>query len=335
MATCLVTGVAGFIGSHLAEKLLAAGHKVIGVDKMADNYDQRLKQANLAELSRQREQGDFAFLQADLGTLELDLVRLLQEENVGFVFHQAARAGVRASWGAEFARYVADNILATQRLLEACRVVPVRRFIYASSSSVYGASEEACAGVPLSEDQMVLPHSPYGVTKLAAEHLCLAYYRNFGIPVVALRYFTVYGPRQRPDMAIYRLLDALQHDRPFPVYGDGGQRRDFTYVDDIVRANVLAAEAPAQNVVGKAFNIGCGQTWTLLELIREAESVAGRKAIICHRPSQSGDVAGTWADISRAKALMGWQPEVQLPEGLERQFRWQANLSRGFPKGAN
>ncbi len=312
-----------------------SGHRVVGVDKLAANYDPRVKLANLAGLLRK---DNFEFVCADLG--ELDIASLLLRERVELIFHEAALAGVRDSWGSGFTRYVSDNIVATQKLLEACLAVPVRRLVFASSSSVYGAGENqsrdepgarACdiangsaTVAPTTEIHPTSPHSPYGVTKLAAESLCLAYYRNFDVPTVALRYFTVYGPRQRPDMAIHKLLDALCHDLPFSVYGDGGQRRDFTYVDDVIRANLLAAEATVETVAGKAFNIGCGRTWALLDVVREAEEVTGRKAVLRQDTSKSGDVPNTWADISRANAILGWRPEIQLREGLERQFRWQS-----------
>src|SRR3990172_3831340 len=241
--TCLVTGVAGFVGSHLAERLIRDGHFVIGVDCFSDYYPRWMKENNLAQLRRDAR---FHFIEADL--LELDLAALLRGESssirqramgdnarwdagdghVDYVFHLAAQAGVRESWGRNFDIYVRSNILTTQRLLEAAKELPLMKLVYASSSSVYGDAE----AFPTSEDVTPHPVSPYGVTKLAGEHLCLLYWRNYGVPAVGLRYFTVYGPRQRPDMAFHRFIRAILEGMEIPVYGDGEQTRDFTYVDD-------------------------------------------------------------------------------------------------------
>ena len=222
MGACVVTGVAGFLGSHLTERLLAAGHEVVGVDAFTPFYDPRRKRRNLeAALAHPR----FRLLELDLGAD--DPARLPDAE---LVFHFAAQAGVRPSWGDGFAEYARHNVLATQRLLERYEARPPRRFVYASSSSVYGDAER----LPTRESDLPRPYSPYGVTKLAGEHLCLLYQRNRGLPATALRFFTVYGPRQRPDMAFHRLLEAALDGRPFEVYGDGRQSRDFTYVADAV-----------------------------------------------------------------------------------------------------
>src|SRR5579875_1591040 len=243
---CLITGAAGFIGSHLAERLLAEGHEVCGIDAFTDCYPRQIKERNIEGISASNR---FDFIEGDL--LRLPLVALL--DGVDWVFHLAAQAGVRQGWGNEFVRYIDANVLATQRLLEAAvRAGNVRRFICASSSSVYG--EAAC--LPVNEAAPLRPVSPYGVTKVATEQLCMLYHRNCGLPVVILRYFTVYGPRQRPDMAFYRFCSALINQQPALVYGDGLQTRDVTYVDDVVEANVLAATVPA--AVGLAFNIAGG-----------------------------------------------------------------------------
>ncbi len=228
-ATCLVTGAAGFIGSHLAETLVARGYRVIGVDAFVDFSPRSMKEANLIDLCQAP---TFQFIEADLRTT--DLVTLLT--GIDYVFHLAAQAGVRTSWGDGFAAYVEHNVLATQRLLEAAQQRGVRRVIYASSSSVYGETPT----LPAREDSPPLPISPYGVTKLAAEHLCRLYTIGHELPTISLRYFTVCGPRQRPDMAFHKFIHALLRDEPLPVYGDGEQSRDFTYVGDIVAATLAA-----------------------------------------------------------------------------------------------
>jgi UDP-glucose 4-epimerase len=310
---CLVTGVAGFVGSHLAERLLREGHEVIGVDCFVPYYPRALKEKNLAALLPH---GRFRFIEANL--VNLDLPGLLAEGIEG-IFHQAAQAGVRASWGQEFADYTTLNILATQCLLEAAKTHPLRKFVYASSSSVYGD----VATLPMREDALPKPLSPYGVSKLAAEHLCYLYWKNFGVPAISLRYFTVYGPRQRPDMAFHRFLRLMLQDQPIPVYGDGQQRRDFTYIDDIVEANLLAYQT---SLVGEVFNIGGGTTITLQEAIGVCEEVAGRRAKLEIRPVEKGDVRQTLADVSRATQRLGYRPKVRLREGLEAEWRWVQEL---------
>ncbi|MCJ7806737.1 MAG: NAD-dependent epimerase/dehydratase family protein, partial [Clostridia bacterium] len=240
--TCLVTGVAGFIGSHLVRRLLAEGCRVIGIDCFTDYYDRGIKEKNISDLL---EQARFTMIRRDIVDLEDNWF-----EGVQWVFHQAAQAGVRASWGDQFAHYTHHNVLSTQRLLEWARHSGIERFIYASSSSVYGASGK----LPMHEDDLPRPLSPYGVTKLAAEHLCNLYHQNFALPATSLRYFTVYGPGQRPDMAFHRFIRAILKDEELVVYGSGEQTRDFTYIDDIVEANLSAASA--QNVLGRVYNIG-------------------------------------------------------------------------------
>jgi nucleoside-diphosphate-sugar epimerase len=307
----LVTGVAGFIGSHLAEALIARGHEVVGIDALTDYYNPKLKEANLVGLRRDPR---FHFVRGDLNEIDLGQVA----EGVGVVFHQAAQAGVRASWGREFTIYTRQNVDATQRLLEFFRGRPLRKFVYASSSSVYGETTE----LPMREDSPTCPHSPYGVTKLAAEHLVGLYHRNFGLPAVSLRYFTVYGPRQRPDMAFHRFIAALLAGQPIAVYGDGRQTRDFTFVGDAVAANLAAAD---RGTPGGVFNIGGGSRVPLREVLDLLLSLIGQGEVR-YEARQHGDVTHTWADTTRARAELGFAPAVGLAEGLERQVAWQRQV---------
>lgn len=307
----LVTGVAGFIGSHLAEALLAGGSEVVGIDCLTDYYDPRLKEANLAGL---RAHPRFRFVRADLNEVDLEPVAA----GVDTVFHQAAQAGVRASWGREFTTYTRQNVDATQRLLEFWKGRPLRRFVYASSSSVYGETDE----LPMREDAPVRPHSPYGVTKLAGELLARLYHRNFGVPTVSLRYFTVYGPRQRPDMGFRRFIGWLLEGQPVVIYGDGRQTRDFTFIDDAVEANLAAAE---RGVAGAVYNIGGGSRVTVREVLDLLTRLVGRGEVR-YETRQHGDVTHTYADTSRARADLGFAPRVGLAEGLERQVAWQRGL---------
>jgi UDP-glucose 4-epimerase len=301
---CLVTGVAGFVGSHLAERLLRDGHSVVGVDAFTDYYARALKQGNLQRL---QDHASFTFLEADLNAT--DLVALIGENE--WIFHQAGQAGVRASWGQDFALYTAANITATQHLLEAATRAPnLKRFVYASSSSIYGNAR----ALPVTEETLPQPVSPYGVTKLAGEHLCMLYWHNYHIPTVMLRYFTVYGPRQRPDMAFHKFLKAMLQEAEFTVYDDGYQTRDFTYVADIVEANVQAAQAP--DAAGQVFNIAGGSRVTLREVIKTMEALVGKPARIRYEPPALGDVRDTFADTTRAQHILGYQPRVTLREGL-------------------
>ena len=305
---CLVTGVAGFVGSHLAERLLADGHDVVGIDAFTDYYPRSMKERNIANI---RSYGRFTFVEGNL--LELSLAPLL--DGVDCIFHQAAQAGVRASWGKSFAIYADCNILVTQRLLDTLLAIgqPIKRFVYASSSSVYGNTRV----LPVSEAAMPQPVSPYGVTKLAAEHLCQLYYHNFGIPTVALRYFTVYGPGQRPDMAFHRFCKSIIDHEPLHVFDDGTQTRDFTYVADVVEANVRAATFETQ---GSVMNIAGGSRVTVREVIALLEEISGTKIQVIFEPKQHGDVRDTCADISSAQQLIGYQPLVSLREGLPQEF---------------
>jgi len=303
---CLVTGAAGFIGSHLCERLLHDGHQVIGLDAFTDYYPRARKEANLASL---RAHPWFTFFECDL--LDADLAALLDRTQV--VFHLAGQPGVRASWGKTFECYTRDNVVATQRLLEAARHHALEKFVFASSSSVYGDAET----LPTSESDLPRPLSPYGVSKLAAEHLCYVYWRSFAVPAVAVRYFTVYGPRQRPDMGFHRFLFALLEDRPIEVYGDGEQTRDFTYVGDAVDGTVRAAFGDAE---GEVFNLGGGSRASLNHVLKTMQFLSGRRARVFHRGAQRGDVRHTGADTSRAARYLGYQPRVALATGLRLQL---------------
>lgn len=304
----VVTGVAGFIGSHLAERLLKEGQEVVGIDCFTDYYPRAYKERNLELLLADR---CFNFYEANL--IDMDLVGLL--EDVDYVFHEAAQAGVRASWGENFRVYVENNVLATQRLLEVAKEVKLKKFVYASSSSVYGDAET----YPTSEQVEPEPISPYGVTKLAGEHLCQLYFTNYQLPVTILRYFSVYGPRQRPDMAFHKFIKAMLNGEEIVVYGDGEQTRDFTFVDDIVDANILAMEADA---VGEVFNIGGGSRVTVNQTIRMLEEIVGDDADVRYVESQRGDVRHTAANISKAERFLGYKPRVRIDEGLYQETHW-------------
>lgn len=305
---CLVTGVAGFVGSHLAERLIDLGHEVVGVDRFADYYPRPLKEENLERL---RANPRFRLVEADLA--ESDLGPIV--DGINIVYHQAAQAGVRASWGKTFESYVRDNVFSTQRLLEAVRGRDLQRFVYASSSSVYGDAVE----LPMRETAAPRPHSPYGVTKLAAEHLCELYRHNFGVPTASLRYFTVYGPRQRPDMGFNRFITSTLKGEPIAVYGDGEQTRDFTFVSDIVQANIAASEGRPG-----VYNIGGGSRVTLNEVFAAIGDIAGRSPVLERKEPQAGDVRHTWADTSAAREGLGFTPQVGLREGLTAQVQWHA-----------
>jgi nucleoside-diphosphate-sugar epimerase len=307
--TALVTGAAGFVGSHLCERLLREGHHVIGLDMFADYYPRPMKEANLTGL---RGAPGFRFVEGDL--TRLDLSPLIGEAD--YIFHQAGQPGVRPSWGKDFDVYLDCNVRATQRLLETARTIGrVQRLVYASSSSIYGETRD----LPLREDSLPRPYSPYGVTKLAAEHLCSLYHANYGVPTVSLRYFTVYGPRQRPDMGFHKFIRAALEDRPIVVYGDGEQTRDFTFVADAVEANWLALGPGA---AGQVFNIGGGSRVSVNQVLATLEEILGRPIRREHQPSQAGDVSHTWADTRRAKETLGFVPTVSLRDGLAREVAW-------------
>jgi UDP-glucose 4-epimerase len=301
----VVTGVAGFIGSHLAEALLDRGDEVIGVDCFTLYYDPDRKRANLGHV---QERDGFEFVDADLNAANLP--ELLG--GVDVVFHLAGQPGVRASWGTEFDVYLDQNVLTTQKLLEAAREVELRRFVLASSSSIYGQAEH----FPTSESERPLPVSPYGVTKASAEQLCHLYSTAFGVPATMLRYFTIFGPRQRPDMAFSRFIDSALNGRPVTILGDGGQSRDFTYVSDAVAATIAAGE---NGVAGQAYNVAGGCQATVLEVVETLERILGREVDREHVDPMPGDPRKTGADTSAARRDLGYSPEVGLEEGLTRQ----------------
>jgi nucleoside-diphosphate-sugar epimerase len=306
----LVTGAAGFVGSHLADALLARGDTVVGVDCFTSYYARADKERNLATA---RSAAGFELVEADLR--DCDLAAPL--DGVDVVFHQAAQPGVRLSWSDRFGDYAAHNVLATQRLLEAVRAAsPGARFVYASSSSVYGNQ----ARYPVCEEDLPRPYSPYGVTKLAAEHLCTLYAENWRIASVSLRYFTVFGPRQRPDMSIHRLCEAALGRAVFPRYGDGSQIREFTFVDDVVRANLLAAEAPLPP--GEVLNVAGGAEVTLAELVAIVGELAGAPVAVEEYPRQPGDARRNGGAIDRARDRLGWEPRVALRDGIAAQLAW-------------
>ena len=314
----LVTGAAGFIGSTIAERLIADGHVVVGVDCFTPYYGRAIKEHNLLAL---RDHERFTFIEGDLNTLDLDHVL----EGVEIVFHQAAQAGVLASWGASFSSYIDSNIRAMQRLLEAVRTHPVHRFVYASSSSIYGNTRD----LPARETGMPAPVSPYGVTKLAGEHLCHLYATNFGIPTVSLRYFTVYGPRQRPDMGIHKFIRATLTDQPITIYGDGTQTRDFTYIDDIVEANIQAATRDL--AVGSIYNIGGGSRISVNALVDLIADIAGKRAHVVHSEKQAGDAEHTAADLTAARRDLGFAPSVGHRDGITAEIAWlRAGLAEGW-----
>jgi nucleoside-diphosphate-sugar epimerase len=303
-----VTGSAGFIGSHLSEALVAKGNDIIGLDRFSDYYPASIKRKNITKLLGNSR---FQLIRADLAYD--DISRNL--DGVEVVFHLAAQAGVRASWGNTFDVYVKDNIIATQRLLEAVKKIHLKKFIYCSTSSVYGDAES----FPTSEEALPRPKSPYGATKLAAEGLCNVYRSNFQVPTVILRYFTVYGPRQRPDMAFNRFISSISAGKELTVYGSGNQQRDFTYCADTVAATIMALRAKT----GSIYNVGSGRTVPLLEAISLIEELVGRKAKTKFVETQAGDVEKTSAAINKIKNELGYSPKMNLADGLNRQVAWQ------------
>jgi UDP-glucose 4-epimerase len=304
----LITGAAGFIGSTLAERLVDRGAEVIGLDCFTDYYPRAIKEANLRHL---RAQPAFRFVESSIQ--QADLPSLL--DGITHVFHLAAQAGVRKSWGRDFQTYTVNNVEATQILLEALVDHPVERVVYASSSSVYGDEVQ----IPMREDALPQPVSPYGVTKLAAEQLCHLYYVNYGVPAVSLRYFTVYGPRQRPDMGFHKFLKAARDGRPITVFGDGRQTRDFTFVADAVTAT---ADAGTRGVPGRVYNIGGGSRVSLIEVLDLVGTVSGRRLDLRFEPAQKGDMRDTFADTARARADLDFRPTATLADGLQAEYEW-------------
>jgi nucleoside-diphosphate-sugar epimerase len=307
-----VTGVAGFIGSTLAERLLDDGADVVGIDCFTDYYPRPIKERNLGSALKHPR---FRFIEAAIQ--DTDLAALLNDRT--HVFHLAAQAGVRKSWGRDFAIYTVNNIEATQVLLEACAKLTLERVVYSSSSSVYGD----LVPMPMREDALPQPVSPYGVSKLAAEQLCYLYFANYGVPAVSLRYFTVYGPRQRPDMGFHKFLRATILGEPIGVYGDGEQTRDFTFVADAVHANIAAA---TRGIPGRVYNIGGGSRVSVNEVLDMIGRVAGRRPLVTMDPAQKGDMRHTYADTWLAKMDLGFAPTVGLEEGLAAEYKWLAGI---------
>jgi nucleoside-diphosphate-sugar epimerase len=309
----LVTGAAGFIGSTLSERLLADGADVVGLDCFTDYYPRPMKERNLASLSNDAR---FTFIESTIQ--QADLASILR--GCTHVFHLAAQAGVRKSWGRDFAVYTINNVEATQVLLEAVASARhIERVVYASSSSVYGD----LVAMPMREDALPQPVSPYGVTKLAAEQLCYLYYTNHQVPAVSLRYFTVYGPRQRPDMGFHKFLRAAIRGESMSLFGDGEQTRDFTYVHDAVSATIAAA---TKGVPGRVYNIGGGSRVSMNQVMQIIGRVAGRQLMITRDEAQKGDMRHTYADTTLARHDLGFAPRVGLEEGLAAEFQWLSGV---------
>lgn len=303
----LITGAAGFIGSTLASKLAAEGHEIVGLDNFSSYYDPEIKRRNIARIPPLR----FSLIRGDL--VDAELAAILSDCDV--VYHLAAQPGVNTSWGSTFARYVADNVLATQRLLDASVSAGIHRFVYASSSSVYGSR----VVFPAVEESILRPFSPYGVSKLAAEHLCSVYADNFELSTVALRFFTVYGPAQRPDMAFSRFIRAGLAGDEITIHGDGSQVRDFTFVDDTVDALVRAGTMPV--VGGSVFNVSGGSSASVIEVLDIIRELVGGLRVT-HGPALPGDVRQTGGSSARLREELDWLPAVDLRVGLERQVEW-------------
>ena len=311
MSSCLVTGAAGFIGSTLCEQLLAVGHEVYGIDCFTDYYPKQIKSSNLSILHTHPK---FTFYELDLRVDDLN--SCIQGRDV--VFHEAAMAGLMKSWSA-FNSYSTCNILGTQRLIEAAIRANTPHFIHISTSSVYGKEATSDESSPLH------PISPYGVTKMAAEKLCHAYASEFQLPFTVLRYFSVYGPRQRPDMAYHILIHALLRDQTFTIYGDGTQTRSNTYVSDCVKGTILAFEN-REKVLGETINIGGGDVVSLNEVIAHIESLTHKTANLIYQSARPGDQKHTSAYIEKATRLLGYVPATRFVDGIKEQVHWQSNL---------
>lgn len=303
----IVTGAAGFIGSHLCERLLEEEQNVvIGIDGFIDPTQKPLKLKNIKHLK-----GHPRFQLINENLLEIDWSKVFLKDDV--IYHLAAVPGVRSSWGGNFQLYVENNILVTQRLLEACKNVPLKKFIYASTSSIYGEKDGM-----VSETSIPSPLSPYGVTKLTGEYLCKVYSENDGIPITILRYFTVYGPRQRPDMAFHRFIECILKKKSIPIYGDGEQTRDFTYIGDCVEGTVAALYS--ENVLAETINIGGNERASILEVIEILEELTGQKTTLDFIGKLHGEPRHTWADITKAGQLLNYKPTVSLKEGLQNEL---------------
>lgn len=308
----IVTGCAGFVGSQLSEKLIEKGFTVIGIDSFENYYSLEIKQKNIEKLVKT---DSFKLIKSNI--LDIDLNKII--EHTDFIFHLAGQPGVRASWENNFEIYTKNNILATQRLLESCKNKKIKKFVYASSSSIYGDVDT----FPISEDVKPNPISPYGVSKLAGEHLCHLYHKNFNVPTISLRYFTVYGERQRPDMAFHKFIKNILENKEVVIFGDGRQTRDFTYVRDIIDGTISSAES---DVYGEIFNLGGGSRILLKDAINILKNVVGTDINIVYKDNEKGDVGHTYADIIKAKKLLGYDPKTKLEEGLEKEVEWIKNL---------
>ncbi|MCY7408318.1 MAG: NAD-dependent epimerase/dehydratase family protein [Alkalinema sp. CAN_BIN05] len=314
MGISIVTGAAGFIGSHIAETLLKVGHQVIGIDHFNDYYSPELKRRNILGFINHP---NFKLIDGDIQFLDWNLLL----EDVDIIYHQAAQAGVRASWGTSFRAYTERNINATQVILEAAKDAKnLKRLVYASTSSIYGNAET----LPTSETISPLPISPYGITKLATERMGTVYHDNFGVPFCSLRYFTVYGPRQRPDMGFHKFYKAAIDGKAIDVFGDGRQTRDFTFISDVVAANLAAANCDAAN--GQIFNIGGGSRVVLEDVLDMMGNIMGQPIVRNYIDQARGDARHTSADVTKAKAVLGFNPQVSLHDGLTQEWEWIQGL---------
>ncbi|MFC1509226.1 GDP-mannose 4,6-dehydratase [Candidatus Omnitrophota bacterium] len=306
----VITGAAGFIGSFLSEQLLKLGHDVTGIDNFNDYYSSNIKRLNSISLLKS---DTFHLVESDVQNLDTSILK-----SADYIFHLAGQPGVRSSWGPDFKGYVDNNILVTQRILEAVKhSAALKKFVFASSSSVYGNAQE----LPLKETARPNPVSPYGVTKLTAENLCSVYSYNYHIPIVSLRFFTVYGPRQRPDMAFHRFFKAHLGQKSITVFGDGSQTRDFTYVADIVNG-ILSSAFTQSDSIFTLLNLGSGKRIALSEVIDMIGAITEKPLQVNYMPSEKGDMTDTLADITRARELIGYAPSVELRDGLQEEYSW-------------
>ena len=317
--TAIVTGVGGFIGSNLAERLLKEEYKVIGIDCFTDYYSKKIKLKNLSNFIKNKE---FNFIEEDLISVDFD--SLFKKDTV--LFHEAGQPGVRASWGQQFETYVKDNILVTQRILESAKKMNnLKKIVMASSSSIYGNQEG------IMEENSTLPKtiSPYGATKLAAENLGYLYYENFGLPVTSLRYFTVYGPKQRPDMAFFKFIMANLSEEKIELFGDGSQKRDFTFISDIVEANIKTLE---NDVEGEILNVGGGSVRSIKEVLDIISRETGKDNKIIFKNKEKGDVQKTEANVKNIEKKLNFKPKIMLEKGLPLQIEWLKTIKNEYQK---